>query len=260
MIGFGAIARTVIRLLRQEKNAVLQSVVVRDASVARVAGQVDVPVFSRMDAALALKPTLVLECAGHGGLGEHGCAVLNSGVDLLVASVGALAHPEIENRLREAAQAGRAQVLIPAGALGGLDALGAARYAGLEVVKYTSTKAVAAWRGTHAEKLVRLDSLDRATTFYTGNAREAAQLFPQNANVAAAVALAGCGFERTQVALTADPAATGNRHFIQACGVFGNIDVIVEGRVLPENPKTSMLAPMSMVRAIDSRVAALRIL
>ena len=86
--------------------------------------------------------------------------------------------------------------------------------------------------------------------FYTGDARSAALMFPKNANVAAVVALAGVGFERTMVRLTANPAATGNRHRIQACGGFGEIDVAILGKTLPENPKTSMLAPYSLVRSL----------
>jgi aspartate dehydrogenase len=259
VIGFGAIAQTIVRLLRSGNHARLHGIVEAESAAARTREKVDVPVCTSIHEALALKPSLVVECAGHGALREHAQDVLRAGVDLLVASVGALAHQEIENMLYAAAKRGGAQLLIPSGALGGLDALGSSRYAGLEHVMYTSVKAVAAWRGTHAERLVKLDCVEQPTVFFTGNARQAAQLFPQNANVAAAVALAGCGFEKTVVALTADPAAKGNRHRVQASGPFGHIDVTVEGKVLPENPKTSMLAPMSIVRAIESRSSSIQI-
>jgi aspartate dehydrogenase len=227
--------------------------------VEAVRGEQAAPVYTAVADALAARPTLFVECGGHGALRAHGASVLQGGVDLLVASVGALADAELERTLLEAAKRGNAQVLLPSGALGGLDALGSARYAGLDEVRYTSVKAVRAWRGTHAETLLDLDKVERATEFFKGNARDAARLFPQNANVAAAVALAGCGFERTSVVLTADPGARGNRHRIQASGPFGMIDVTVEGKTLPDNPKTSMLAPMSLVRAIESRSAAIRV-
>lgn len=260
IIGYGAIGRTLDRLLQKGEAARVGAVVTLPEFADAARREQGAPVFTSVADALAAAPTLFVECGGHGALRAHGTAVLEAGVDLLVASVGALSDAALENALREAARRGRAQVLIPSGALGGLDALGSARYAGLDEVRYTSVKAVQAWRGTHAEKLVDLGKLERATEFFAGNARDAARLFPQNANVAAAVALAGCGFEGTQVVLTADPAAKGNRHRIQASGPFGMIDVTVEGRTLPDNPKTSMLAPMSLVRAIESRGAALRIL
>lgn len=134
--------------------------------------------------------------------------------------------------------------------MGGLDALGAAKLAGLSEVRYESYKAPNAWRGTPAEDLVVLDDVDRVTLIYEGTARDAARLFPKNANVAAAVALAGVGFDHTKVVLHADPTATGNTHRIKAKGEFGHLDISVTGTTLPSNPKTSMLAPYSLVRAI----------
>ncbi|WP_118179089.1 aspartate dehydrogenase [Paraburkholderia phosphatilytica] len=193
---------------------------------------------------------LVVECAGHEALRNLGPSVLAAGHDLLVASVGALADPVLETLLIDAATAKGARLRIPSGALGGLDALGAAKFAGLREVRYESHKAPDAWRGTPAEALVALDDIMRPTAFYEGTARDAARLFPQNANVAAAVALAGIGFDQTKVVLNADPLATGNAHRIKAQGDFGEIDIAVSGKTLPSNPKTSMLAPHSLVRAI----------
>lgn len=259
IIGYGAIGRTLDRLLQKGSAARVVAVITLPEFADAAREEQRAPVFASVGEALGEKPTLFVECGGHGALRAHGEAVLQAGTDLLLASVGALSDPALESALCAAATRGGAQVLIPSGALGGLDALASARYAGLEEVRYTSIKAVKAWRGTHAETLVDLDKVDGPTAFFTGNARDAARLFPQNANVAAAVALAGRGFEGTSVVLTADPAAKGNRHRIEARGAFGMIDVTVEGKTLPDNPKTSMLAPMSMVRAIESRRAALRI-
>jgi aspartate dehydrogenase len=134
--------------------------------------------------------------------------------------------------------------------LGGLDVLGAARFAGLQSVRYISRKGVKAWRGTLAEKLIDLGSVTEPTAFFEGNARSAALAFPQNANVAAAVALAGVGFAQTQVTLMVDPAATGNRHSISASGGFGEFEISVTGNTLPSNPKTSALAAYSLVRTL----------
>ena len=107
-----------------------------------------------------------------------------------------------------------------------------------------------AWANTPVATLVDLAALTEPVTFFAGNARDAALRFPQNANVAASVALAGAGFEATQVELVADPAATGNRHRIMAEGAFGAFEFSVMGRVLPDNPKTSMLAPFSLARSV----------
>jgi aspartate dehydrogenase len=173
--------------------------------------------------------------------------------------VGALATPGLLERLKAAAVRGRAKLILPAGAVAGIDAIRAARLAGLDSVEYLSRKPPLAWRGTPAEKSVDLEGLREAATFYDGNAGEAARNYPQNANVAATVALAGLGLEATRVKLVADPAARGNRHEITASGAFGRLEIAIEGRPLPGNPKTSMLAALSLLRLIENRAGAMEI-
>ena len=253
IVGFGAIGQTLCRLLAEHAPDIrVQAVVARTAHASQVASQLQ-PGTRIVEAASdleRLKLALVVECAGHDMLRTSGEAILASGSDLLVASVGALADSRIEKSLRRGAEAGKSRIRIPAGALGGLDVLGAARFAGLKSVVYISRKGQQAWKGTAAEKMIDLDRLSEAQTFYRSDARAAALLFPQNANVAAAVALAGAGFERTEVRLMADPAARGNWHEIHAEGEFGEIHVSILGKTLPSNPKTSMLAPYSLLRSL----------
>jgi aspartate dehydrogenase len=205
-------------------------------------------------------PDVIVEAAGHQALRAYGTQILESGIDLLTASVGALADQDLETQLKQMAEQSGAALLIPSGALGGLDALRSARWAGIEQVRYVSEKSPKAWRGTAAESMLNLDAVTTKQIFFTGTARQAALRFPQNANVAAAVALAGVGFDKTHVQLCADPDATINRHRVLAEGPFGTINVTIEGRVLPSNPKTSMLAPMSLVDALINRNATLRVL
>jgi aspartate dehydrogenase len=195
----------------------------------------------------------VVECAGHQALKEAGEAVLRSGTDLLVVSVGALADITLEQRIRNAAADGGGRLLIPGGALGGIDALSAAREAGLDSVEYAGRKARAAWKGTPAEKMIAVASVTSAQTFLECDARTAALQFPQNANVVAALALAGLGFEKTKVRLIVDPAATGNCHSFVARGAFGEISTTIQSMTLPSNPKTSVLAPFSLIQTIKKR-------
>jgi aspartate dehydrogenase len=253
IIGFGAIGQTLYGLIEEHAKHVRVAAVVEQPAL-HAGLRARLPASTRLATTaqelLSLELDLVVECAGHAALKAMGPQVLRAGVDLLVASVGALADAAIETALRDEAHASGARIRIPAGALGGLDVLGAARFAGLDSVTYASIKPPRAWKGTAAEGRVDLDSLTEAAVFFTGNARDAALLFPQNANVAAAVALAGSGFERTLVKLAADPAAKGNRHRIHALGAFGEIDVSITGKTLPGNPKTSMLAPYSLVRGL----------
>lgn len=211
------------------------------------------PVVGDIEELLSTRPDLVVECAGHEALRAFGEPILRHGVDLLVVSVGALANPELEETLRAASANGGGKLLIPGGALGGIDALSAAREAGLSSVDYIGRKAPAAWRGTAAEKIVQLDRVTEPHTFIDCEARTAALTFPQNANVVAAIALAGLGFDKTRVRLIVDPQAEGNLHSYVARGAFGEISTTIRSKTLEANPKTSVLAPFSLVQAIKKR-------
>jgi aspartate dehydrogenase len=103
-----------------------------------------------------------------------------------------------------------------------------------------------------AERLIDIAAVAEPTVFHRGAARRAALGFPQNANVVAAVALAGIGFDLTEVELIADPTSPGNRHVVHARRAFGQLTADVLARTLPENPKTSMLTPCSILRTMEN--------
>ena len=264
LIGGGSIARVIARAIAEPRPAPdgvaavrhrvqLIGALVHDTARARAHGFTErVPLITTLDEFLAARPAQVAECAGHGGLAEYGARILGAGIDLVVASVGALADSALEHSLREAARGSGARIHIPSGAVGALDALSAARFGGLTAVRYVGRKPIAAWRGTRAVETVDLDRIEAATTVFEGSAREAALAFPQNANVCAAIALAGVGMDATQVRLVADPLARGNEHEIEAEGSFGTLRFSVVGKPLAENPKTSSLAAYSLLRALVS--------
>lgn len=207
------------------------------------------PVVGQLDELMALGPPMVVECAGHGAV--HGCAaeVLASGTDFLMASVGTLAEAEFAHTLARAAAPGT-RLLIPAGAIAGVDGLLAARTAGLRAVTYSSLKPPKAWAGTPAEEILDLAGTVQATTFFEGTARQAALQYPQNANVGATVALAGLGLDATQVKLIADPGVTDPLGIIEAEGDFGAFRFEIFAYAAPSNPKTSLLTAHSIVHAM----------
>lgn len=246
IIGLGAVGKALAESLAVQPGLRLVGVLTRTRPGELPPG---VTWVDGIDALLALKADIVVECAGHQALRAFGPAVLAAGTDLLVASVGALADLDLETRLRGAAAAG-GRLLIPSGALAGLDALVAARHAGLESVEYLGRKPPAAWRGTPAEELIDLDTVATATVFFEGPARSAALQFPLNANVVAGISLAGIGFDATRVRLMVDPEARSNHHSVTAFGAFGEISTQVASRSFPRNPRTSMLVPFSLVRTL----------
>jgi len=90
--------------------------------------------------------------------------------------------------------------------------------------------------------LVDLASVTGPQTFLECDARRAALQFPQNANVVAALALAGLGFDHTSVQIVVDPASQRNCHSYFARGTFGEVSATIQSVALPSNPKTSVLA------------------
>jgi len=255
LIGYGGIARDVVAVFRSAEAASSGARIV--AALARPgradkarASLGDVAIVESLTDLLSQRPTIVAEVAGQQAVVEYGETVLRSGVDFLVIAIGALAEPALFERLKSAARDGKARLLLPAGAIGGIDAIAAMRLAGLTSVRYRSVKPPVAWRGTPAEQAVDLDRLTERTVFYRGTAGEAALRYPQNANVAATLALAGLGLDATEVELVADPAATTNTHEIEAEGPTGRVAFRLEGRPSRQNPKTSALTAFSVARAL----------
>lgn len=262
MIGCGAIGIGVLELLKDDPSVAVQCVVLPpgthpDAQRALAAHASQARLVHQLGAGDGVD--LVVECAGHAAIEEHVLPALSRGVPCLVASVGALSAPGMAQRLEEAARSGGTQVQLLPGAIGGIDALAAARVGGLDSVVYTGRKPPKAWKGTPAERECDLDSLTTAFRIFEGNAEQAARLYPKNANVAATLSLAGVGLQRTRVQLYADPAVTENVHHFEARGAFGSLELTLRGKPLAANPKTSALTVYSIVRALANRGRALAI-
>lgn len=192
------------------------------------------------------RPQLAIECAGHAVVSSLVPDLLRRGVDVLIVSIGALVDEELRSCLHSAALEGGSRLLTVSGAIGGLDALDAARSAGLDAVVYTGRKPPIAWRGTLADGPFNLASIAVPTVIFEGSAADAARLYPKNANVTAAVALAGIGFDGTDVRLIADPGIEQNVHELDVRGAFGRFSIHLENNPLPDNPKTSWLAALSI--------------
>jgi aspartate dehydrogenase len=258
IIGFGAIGQVLVAGLLNGNGPRLSAVLVRPRQLeeARAALPPDVGVGTTLAELLDLKPDIVVESAGQGAVRDYGAGALSAGADLMVVSTGALADDELLADLRKTAEVAGVRIKIPAGAIAGLDGLGTHKAAGLTSVIYTSSKPPLAWRGTPAEDNLDLHAIRERTTFFEGSARDAALNYPKNANLAATVALAGLGLDRTTVRLVADPTASGNTGMIEASSAIGDMKVVMTGRA-SANPKTSASTAYSVLHAVRSRCATL---
>jgi aspartate dehydrogenase len=279
LIGYGAIGQAlVVRLAGSSGNAAIRvtHVVVREGRVDATQAALDVAANNAIRATTQVPPeaSLVLECAGHGALVDHVIPALARGVPCAVLSVGALAEPGLPEQLEAAARQGRTQVHLLSGAIGAIDALAAARLGGLTEVTYTGRKPPSAWAPSKDQKFKPESQISHVkyellaikieapvamaeVIILESSAREAARLYPKNANVAATVALAGLGLDATRVRLIADRAVSENVHEIHAKGAFGEFTMQMRGKPLPDNPKTSALTVLSALRFLNNRAAAL---
>jgi aspartate dehydrogenase len=262
MIGCGAVGAGVLELLKDDPDIGFDTVIVRpsgvDAARPLVASLApDARIAARLEG--DRHPDLLLECAGHRAIEEHVLPALERGIACMVVSVGALAEHGLAERLEEAARRGGAQVQLLAGAIGAIDALAAARVGGLDSVFYTGRKPPRAWKDTPADRAFDLDAIETATLIFEGTARDAARLYPKNANVAATLSLAGLGLDRTMVRLYADPGVRQNVHHVAASGAFGDFELSMRAHPLAANPKTSALTVYSVVRALGNRAHPLAI-
>jgi len=253
LIGYGSIARALIARLPKAQITDVTVLVREGTPLPQQASRIRF--VTTVEALLDAGPVLVVECAGHGAVRDHAVAILENGTDLLVASVGAFTDDAFYGVVQAAAQAGSADLILPTGAIGGLDLLAVLAGDGPVQVRYTGTKPPSAWAGSAAEALVNLGSLDAPAVFFTGTARRTAADFPKNANVVAALALAGGGFDRMTVALVADPKVSGNTHSYEVISPVCTYRITIENAPSDGNAATSLTTVLSIRAEIMKRMA-----
>ncbi len=259
-VGFGGIGRTVAEPLNTDADISYTAIAARPHQAADVQATLgDVPIVESATDLLAQRPELVVECASHEALRQYGKAVLDAGIDLIAVSVGILAEPDYRDRLLSAAAQSDARLIIPSGAIGGVDVITAARHAELERVTYITRKAANLWRGTPAEEMVDLSAVSEPILFFDDTAERAALLFAEKANVTATLALAGLGFDKTRVQFWADPAYPRSTHEITLTGTTGTMSIELANTVSPLDGKSSWLTAMSIVDAVRRRNETLQI-
>ena len=249
LLGFGTIGQQVADLIAEGKagHTTLVAALVRSPSKVTPAVRARHPIPLMTDAAqfLDTEMDLVVEAAGQEALGQYGEWVLRADKHLMVISVGAFADEALLARLTELAHERSRQVLIPSGAIAGLDAISAAALGGLDEVTHTTRKPSRAFT---AEQLKGAQPTEPLLLF-DGPAREGVRLFPENVNVAAAVSLAGLGLARTRLRVFADPTVVRNTHQVEVRGYFGQLRVEIQN-IPTDNPKTGRIVALSVAKAL----------
>lgn len=258
--GLGSIGATLVRKFAEGEipGARLSAVGVRDrdkaGAVLKRTG-LNVPMLEISQ--LAESADLVVECAPAEILADIARPVLAAGKKIMVLSCGALlAHPEL---ITLAEQSG-GQIIVPSGALLGLDAVSAAAQGEIRSVRMTTRKPVKGLLGAPylVENGIDIEGITEPMRVFEGTAREAATGFPANLNVAVALSLAGIGPDRTVLEIWADPTVTRNTHKIAVDSDSASFEMQIEN-IPSENPKTGRITALSVVAALRKMTAPLRI-
>jgi aspartate dehydrogenase len=200
---------------------------------------------------------LAIECAPAAVIDRICRPMLEAGKQVMVLSCGALLpRPE----LIDLAKARGGAIIVPTGALLGLDAVAGANEGTIQSVRMITRKPPNGLVGApHLVKNnISVEGLNTAKLVFSGTAREAAAGFPANVNVVAALSLAGIGPDRTTIEIWADPAVTRNCHSIEVESDSARFSLSIEN-VPSENPKTGKIVALSILALLRKLHAPLRV-
>ncbi|KGF30602.1 aspartate dehydrogenase [Oligella urethralis] len=263
VIGYGAIAKDVLKALQALIDTHHIAILVHTRSALSDADLASLPTTAEVTQEPArlwsFKPDLVIEAAGQAAVAQYVPACLSAGADVLISSIGALADTDLYAELLKVAQQFQRRILLPAGAIAGLDYLQSIQGATALQVIYESHKPVAAWLPELVALGIAPASVQEPLTLFEGSAAEAAKRYPQNLNVAATLALAGIGMEQTQVRVVVDPHIQENQHHILIRSEYGEMRLQLSNTPAPSNPKSSWVVAQSIAAVVKKEFAQLRI-
>ncbi len=256
LIGCGAIGSSISKAIDGDEKFNLKAVFDLDEQKATKMVQnlnQKVVIAENFEELLSTELDVVVEAASQRAVEQYGEKILHKEVDLMVMSVGAFVDESLLERITKAAKEKGRRVLIPSGAVTGIDTIKSVSEL-IDDIILTTTKHPESLKGApfFTERGIDPEKIGEVTDLFEGSAREAVKLFPENVNVAAVISLAGVGWDRTKVRIVADPAVDRNIHHIKVSGEFGEIVTLSENVKSPENPRTSYLAALSAIKTLKN--------
>jgi len=238
IVGCGAIGSFVARWLSKANGFELVSIFDIDREKAlKLSKELKINAAKDIDDFLKNDMDVVVEAASQQAVFDYAEKVLISGKDLIVLSVGAFADEEFYDKIRYLAIKLGRRIYIPSGALAGIDAIRAVADYVEEVILVT-------------RKNPSSFGVCEKGVIFEGNAKEAARFYPRNLNVASTLGIA-VGFDKVKVVAIAEEVEE-NIHEIVAKGRFGEIRIIVKNRKMDDNPKTSYLTALSVIKTLEN--------
>ncbi len=259
LAGLGAVGLEVARRLEAGvPGLVLTAVAVRDQDKARrnLPGAGDrIPIVPAE--ALAQSCDVVVEGLPPTAFRGVASSVVEAGKIFMPLSVGQLLDNwDLVARAKETG----ARILVPTGALLGLDAVRAVAEGTIHSVTMVTRKPPGGLEGAPylVERGISVKDLKEPLKIFDGTAREGARGFPANVNVAAALSLAGIGPDKTRLEIWADPALTRNTHRIEVDADTARFSMSIEG-IPSANPRTGRIVPLSAIATLRGLVSELKV-
>lgn len=245
VVGCGAIGSRIARSLSKElkDDCVLSALYDIDLKKAQRLSQEihQKKVFKKSFADLLKSSQFVIEAVNAPDTHDIICQALLSKKNVLAMSVGKLLNRQ---DLFSLAQENKRALLIPSGAIAGIDAIKAASLVNITSITLTTRKPPSGLSDGS------LGNVSSETIVFEGDVDKAVELFPKNINVAATIALA-CGVkDKMTVRIMTSPEYKTNSHEIEMVGDFGRMTSRTENVVCPDNPKTSYLAVLSAIQTL----------
>ena len=257
--GLGAIGAKVAEALDQGIDGlVLAAVSVQnpDKHRSRLSSLTSKPAVLPIEALFGVAD-IVIECAPSKLLRSIVAPFVSSGKTAVVLSAGALLDNE---DLIELAKQNGGQIVVPTGALIGLDAVTAAAVGKIHSVRMVTRKPINGLAGAPyiVENNIDIERITEPLKIFDGTAREAAKGFPANLNVAVALSLAGIGPDQTKLEIWADPTVTRNVHRIEVESDSARFSMAIEN-IPSENPRTGRITAQSVIAYLRKQRASLRV-
>lgn len=257
--GFGAIGRSIVSRIRQGIDGIELSVVgIRNPEAPPEFdwGNQGPPRFETLEN-LEQHCDIVIECAPAALLSAVATPFLKAGKKVVTLSSSALL---LQPELIELARQHNGQILVPSGAILGLDAILAAAEGKIESVKMISRKPLRGFAGAPYLATHNIDvmSLSEPTLLFSGSAREVAIGFPANLNVAVSVSLAGIGPDKTSLEVWADPTIDHNIHRIEVVSDSALLSMQIQN-IPSTNPKTGLITAQSVIALLRKLRAPLSV-
>lgn len=259
IVGLGAIGLEIAKTIDSKKlpNMSLVSVSSRDLTKAqnKLESLKSKPKLTNIDETVILSD-IIIESAPAAIFDEIAEAAIEAGKIFIPASVGALL-PRMH--LIDRAKETGAKIIVPTGALIGLDAVRAAAEGKVESITLKTRKPPTGLAGAPhlIENDISVENLTEPKLVFEGTARDGARGFPANVNVAAALSLAGIGPDRTTLQIWADPSVDRNMHTIEVEADSARFTMTIENIPTEENPKTGKITALSLIATLRRLTAPL---